>query len=99
MPVPGSPPVARRSIPVACGYLAGTLGLFPNYKGSKIGFDCTRPFPYTAEYDRAACKEVSLADYDLERHRGVMPMPGSPPAARRPFLWPADTSPAPSGST
>jgi 2,5-furandicarboxylate decarboxylase 1 len=39
---------------------------FPNYKGTKIGFDCTRPFPYTPDYDRAAYKQVSLDDYQLE---------------------------------
>ena len=33
--------------------------------GTKIGFDCTRPSPYTSEYDRAAYKEVSLDDYEL----------------------------------
>ena len=38
---------------------------FPNYQGTKIGFDCTRPCPYTSEYDRAAYKEVSLDDYEL----------------------------------
>jgi 2,5-furandicarboxylate decarboxylase 1 len=27
---------------------------FPDCNGTKIGFDCTRPFPYTSEYDRAA---------------------------------------------
>ena len=39
---------------------------FPDYKGTKIGFDCTRPCPYTSEYDRAAYKEVSLDDYELQ---------------------------------
>ncbi len=39
---------------------------FPDYLGAKIGFDCTRPFPYTAEHDRAAYREVALEDYRLE---------------------------------
>jgi len=39
---------------------------FPDYFGAKVGFDATRPYPHTYEYDRAAFKEVSLADYDIE---------------------------------
>ena len=38
---------------------------FPDYMGTKIGFDCTQPFPYRSDYDRAAYKEVSLDDYEL----------------------------------
>lgn len=38
---------------------------FPNYLGSKIGFDCCRPYPFTYEYDRAQYKEVDLGAYDI----------------------------------
>ena len=52
------------TIPECFGH--GLNPSFPDYKGAKIGFDCTRPFPYTPDYDRAAYKEVSLDDYELE---------------------------------
>ena len=52
------------TIPECFGH--GLNPSFPDYKGTKIGFDCTRPHPYTSEYDRAAYKEVSLDDYELE---------------------------------
>ncbi len=51
------------TIPECFGH--GLNPSFPGYKGTKIGFDCTRPFPYTSEYDRAAYKAVSLDDYEL----------------------------------
>jgi 2,5-furandicarboxylate decarboxylase 1 len=51
------------TIPECFGH--GLNPSFPNYLGTKIGFDCTRPCPYTSEYDRAAYKEVSLDDYEL----------------------------------
>jgi len=35
---------------------------FPDYLGTKVGFDCTRPYPHSYEYDRAAYREVSLDD-------------------------------------
>jgi len=38
---------------------------FPDYLGSKVGFDATRPFPHTANYDRARVREVSLDGLDL----------------------------------
>lgn len=38
---------------------------FPDYVGAKVGFDCTRPAPYTADYDRAAYKPMSLDGIDL----------------------------------
>ena len=41
---------------------------FPDYLGSKVGFDCTRPHPHSYEFDRA-----SYAEVDLDRHRIVMP--------------------------
>ncbi|OED37161.1 hypothetical protein AB833_24775 [Chromatiales bacterium (ex Bugula neritina AB1)] len=38
---------------------------FPDYLGCKVGFDCTRPFPHSYEYDRAAYKSVSLDMVDI----------------------------------
>ena len=38
---------------------------FPDYLGAKVGFDATRPFPHTYEYDRAAFKDVSLEGLDI----------------------------------
>lgn len=35
---------------------------FPDYLGSKIGFDCTRPYPHSYEYDRAAYKPMDIAN-------------------------------------
>ncbi len=39
---------------------------FTDYLGTKVGFDCCRPFPHTAEYDRAAYKAVDLDSYQIE---------------------------------
>ena len=39
---------------------------FPDYLGAKVGFDATRPWPHTYEYDRASYKAVSLDDYEIE---------------------------------
>lgn len=36
---------------------------FPDYLGTKVGFDCIRPFPRHAKDDRVAFKEVRLEDY------------------------------------
>ncbi len=33
---------------------------FPDYLGSKVGFDCCRPYPYSDQYERAAYKPMSL---------------------------------------
>lgn len=38
---------------------------FPGYLGSKVGFDATRPFPRTPNYDRAKVRESSLEGLDL----------------------------------
>ncbi len=38
---------------------------FPDYIGTKVGFDCCRPYPHTAEYDRASYKTMSLDGLDL----------------------------------
>lgn len=39
---------------------------FPDYFGSKVGFDATRPFPRTAAYDRAKVRDVSLDAFDIQ---------------------------------
>ena len=57
------------TIPACFGH--GLNPSFPDYKGTKIGFDCTRPFPYTQDYDRAAYKQVSLDDYGSKAAGGV----------------------------
>jgi 2,5-furandicarboxylate decarboxylase 1 len=51
------------TIPACFGH--GLNPSFPDYLGTKIGFDCTRPFPYTGEHDRAAYCKVDLADHEL----------------------------------
>ena len=38
---------------------------FPDYFGSKVGFDATRPFPPTAAYDRAKVREIALDAFDI----------------------------------
>jgi len=40
---------------------------FPDYLGTKLGFDCTRPFPHSYEYDRAAYRDVSLDDVVISK--------------------------------
>src|SRR5690606_28457105 len=49
----------------------GPKPCFSTYQGAKIGFDCTCPFPYTPEYDRAAYMEVSLEDYEITGGAGA----------------------------
>jgi len=34
---------------------------FPDYLGTKVGFDCCRPFPHTYAYDRASYRQVDLS--------------------------------------
>ncbi len=38
---------------------------FPDYLGAKVGFDATRPFPHTPNYDRARVMPTSLDGLDL----------------------------------
>ncbi len=38
---------------------------FPDYLGSKVGFDATRPFPRTPNFDRAKVRETSLDGLDI----------------------------------
>ncbi len=53
---------------------------FPDYLGSKVGFDCCRPHPHTDAYDRAAYKSVTLDTVDVTL-----------PEVKRPAPAPADT--------
>ena len=39
---------------------------FPDYLGTKVGFDACRPFPHTPEYDRAAYDKADLAGHDID---------------------------------
>ena len=34
---------------------------FPDYIGTKVGFDCCRPFPHTYAYDRASYRPVDMS--------------------------------------
>lgn len=45
---------------------------FPNYLGTKVGFDATRPFPHTRNFERAKVRDASLDGLDL-----VLPDPVS----------------------
>ena len=38
---------------------------FPGYLGTKIGFDATRPFPHTPNFDRAKMRETRLESLDI----------------------------------
>ena len=38
---------------------------FPDYLGSKVGFDATRPFPHTPNFTRARVREASLEGLDI----------------------------------
>ncbi|MDP2133551.1 MAG: UbiD family decarboxylase [Sulfuritalea sp.] len=39
---------------------------FPDYLGSKVGFDATRPFPHTPNFDRARVRAASLDGLDID---------------------------------
>ena len=39
---------------------------FPDYLGSKVGFDATRPFPHTPNFTRARVKPASLDGLDID---------------------------------
>lgn len=53
---------------------------FPNYLGSKVGFDATRPYPHTPEYDRVAYRSVELSAYDIRQTMPAGPAPAAPAA-------------------
>ncbi|PKU24719.1 UbiD family decarboxylase [Telmatospirillum siberiense] len=44
---------------------------FPDYLGCKVGFDCTRPFPYDQRDDRTSYKPVDLSRHLLLRRRNT----------------------------
>ena len=60
---------------------------FPDYLGTKIGFDCCRPFPRTADYDRASYKAMTLEGLDMTlpeiREAARKPAPSIPAKKRR----------------
>ena len=39
---------------------------FPDYLGSKVGFDATRPFPHTPNFNRAKVRDASLDGLEIE---------------------------------
>jgi 2,5-furandicarboxylate decarboxylase 1 len=53
---------------------------FPDYLGSKVGFDATQPYPFRPEFER-----VTVADVSLDAHDVVIPeavkTPSRPPGA------------------
>ena len=59
---------------------------FPDYLGTKVGFDCCRPFPFTPDYERAAYRPVSLDGVGIQVPE--IAAPGEPPV-------PARSAPAP----
>jgi len=57
---------------------------FPDYIGTKVGFDCCRPYPHTYEYDRASYKpmdlgavEMAISDIKRPADRPPSPQPAS----------------------
>ena len=38
---------------------------FPDYLGTKVGFDCCRPYPHSDEFDRASYKPMSLDGVEM----------------------------------
>jgi 2,5-furandicarboxylate decarboxylase 1 len=59
---------------------------FPDYLGSKVGFDCTRPFPYTYEYDRAAYKPVDMSDVVISNTASLSASGAAPSALDTPAI-------------
>ncbi|MBI3454140.1 MAG: hypothetical protein HY057_15150, partial [Rhodospirillales bacterium] len=55
---------------------------FPDYIGSKVGFDCCRPFPFRYEHDRAFYKKMSLAGLDLAAPEIGKPAPAKAKPAK-----------------
>lgn len=51
---------------------------FPDYLGSKVGFDATRRFPFEAVHHRASFKSVSLDGRDIAVPDIVEPKPAKP---------------------
>ncbi len=53
---------------------------FPDYVGAKVGFDCTRPYPHSYEYDRAAYKPMTLDGLDVTLPEIKPPVTAAAPA-------------------
>ncbi len=58
---------------------------FPDYLGTKIGFDACRPFPFRSEHDRAFYKKMTLDGLDLSvpAPRAKQPAPDAKNAAAK----------------
>ena len=56
---------------------------FPDYLGTKVGFDCCRPYPHTTEYDRANYKSVDIGDYSIQVPEIEQPQAKSVPLKER----------------
>lgn len=65
---------------------------FPNYIGTKVGFDCCRPFPHTYEYDRASYKRMSLDSLQMKVPEIVKPQRGGE-AKRHPAMAKSTATP------
>ena len=57
---------------------------FPDYFGSKVGFDATQPHPRQPQYERATYKEMALADYVIEEPEIVVAKAADAPQATLP---------------
>jgi len=54
---------------------------FPDYIGTKVGFDCCRPWPHTNAYDRASYKTINLDAVSM-RVPEIQTTPASPAPPR-----------------
>lgn len=63
------------TVPAVFGH--GLNPSFPDYYGTKIGFNATHPFPRTSEYERVKYHEIELDGLDIE-----VPEPQPKPAAQ-----------------
>ncbi len=56
---------------------------FPDYLGTKVGFDCCRPYPHTTEFDRANYKPVDIGNYSIQIPEIEQPQEKSLPLKER----------------
>ena len=66
---------------IAGEFHGAPLELVPGYLGSKVGFDATRPWPHTPEFDRGADRDISLDGYDIVMPDGDRVAPVAPATA------------------
>ncbi len=59
---------------------------FPDYLGTKVGFDATRPHPHTPEYDRVAYQSVDLSRYDISKGTPAAPASAPPGGTTAPAV-------------